>query len=352
MSDNRTEKPTPRRREEARKKGQVARRPELASTASFLAALMVLRFTGDDLLQRSARLFEATTQLVTTKNELTIPLVQSIFVGAGTNLALLTLPVIGAALTAGFAANFAQGGLTFAVQALAPKAEKFNPISNLKRVFGANGLIELVKSFLKLAGLTLACWGTLEQAIAQAPLLIGAPSASTFAALGSTIYSLSLRAGGVLLVIAGLDYFYGWYKHEKSLRMSKQELKDEYKRQEGDPLVKSQRRRAARAYTQRRIAAEVPKADVVVTNPTHFAVALRYDRDKDAAPIVVAKGADLMAKQIREIAKANKVAIVENPPLARSLYKSVEVGSIIPAELFRAVAELLAYVYRQRATSH
>jgi flagellar biosynthetic protein FlhB len=134
--------------------------------------------------------------------------------------------------------------------------------------------------------------------------------------------------------------------------MSRQELKDEYKRQEGDPLVKSQRRRAARAYSQRRLAAEVPKADVVVTNPTHFAVALRYDRDKDAAPIVVAKGADLMAKKIREIAKANKVSIVENPPLARSLYRSVDVGSIIPADLFRAVAELLAYVYRQRATSH
>lgn len=349
MSDNRTEKPTPRRREEARKKGQVARRPELASTASFLAALIVLRFTSGDLLSRSGRLFDLTTNYINTHESFSILLVQTILINATTNLALLTLPVVGAALTAGLAANFAQGGLTFAVKALAPKAEKFNPVANLKRIFGTTGPIELIKSFLKLGGLTLACWGTLRQAIEQAPKLVGAPSVATFTTLGNTVYSLGLRAGGVLFVVAALDYLYGWYQHEKSLRMSRQELKDEYRRQEGDPLMKSQRRRAARAIAQRRIAAEVPKADVVVTNPTHFAVALRYDREKDAAPIVVAKGADLLAKRIREIAKANKIAIVENAPLARSLYKSVEIGSIIPAELFRAVAELLAFVYKQRA---
>jgi flagellar biosynthesis protein FlhB len=352
MSDSRTEKPTPKRREDARKKGQVARRPELAATASFLAALVMLRFTSGDLLERSGRLFESVNLYITTNETFSIPLVQSMFMNAGTNLALLTLPVTGAALAAGFAANFAQGGLTFAIQALQPKAEKFNPVSNLKRIFGSNGPIELLKSFLKLGGLSLACWGTLQQAIVEAPKLIGAPSGATFKSLGEIVYSLGLRAGGVLFIVAALDYLYGWYKHEKSLRMSRQELKDEYKQQEGDPLMRSQRRRAARAIAQRRIAAEVPKADVVVTNPTHFAVALRYDREKDAAPIVVAKGADLLAKRIREIAKAHDVSIVENPPLARSLYKNVEIGAIIPAELFRAVAELLAYVYRQKVTNH
>lgn len=352
MSDNRTEKPTPKRREEAREKGQVARRPELAATASFLAALVVLRFTSADLLDRSGRMFQASSNYINSSESFSIPLIQSMFFTAGTNLALLSLPVIGAALVAGFAANFAQGGLTFAVKALTPRAEKFNPVSNLKRIFGSNGPVELVKSVLKLGGLTLACWGTIEEALVQSPKLIGAPSTVVFTSMGDTIYKLGLRAGGVLFIVAALDYFYGWYKHEKSLRMTKQELKDEYRRQEGDPLMKSQRRRAARAISQKRIAAEVPKADVVVTNPTHFAVALRYDREKDAAPIVVAKGADLLAKRIREIAKANNVSIVENPPLARSLYKSVEIGAIIPAELFRAVAELLAYVYRQRAAAN
>ena len=349
MSDHRTEKPTPRRREEARKKGQVARRPELAATASFLAALIVLRFTSSDLLARSARMFGAANEYLTTRESLSVPLVQTIFLNAGTNLALLTAPIVGAALVAGLAANFAQGGLTFAVKALVPRTEKFNPAANLKRIFASNGPIELLKSFLKLGGLALVCWGTLEQAIVQAPKLVGAPTMATFTSLGNIVYSLGLRAGGVLFLVAALDYLYGWYKHEKSLRMSRQELKDEYRRQEGDPVMKGQRRRAARAIAQRRIAAEVPKADVVVTNPTHFAVALRYDREKDAAPVVVAKGAELLAKRIRELAKAHDVAIVENPPLARSLYKSVEIGSIIPAELFRAVAELLAYVYRQRS---
>ncbi|HEY6805142.1 MAG TPA: EscU/YscU/HrcU family type III secretion system export apparatus switch protein, partial [Pyrinomonadaceae bacterium] len=313
MSDNRTEKPTPRRREEARKKGQVARRPELAAIASFIAALVMLRFTSGDLLARAARLFESPTSYITTKEAFGIPLIQTMFVNAATTLALLSLPVIAAALTAGLAANFAQGGLTFAVKALAPNTQKFNPVSNVKKIFGSNGPIELIKSFLKLGGLALVCWGTLVQAITDAPRLVGAPSASTFSSVGQIVYSLGLRAGGVLFAVAALDYGWGWYKHEKSLRMSRQELKEEYRRQEGDPMVKSQRRRAARALAQRRIASEVPKADVVVTNPTHFAVALRYDRTKDAAPIVVAKGADLLAKRIREIAKENKVPIVENP---------------------------------------
>jgi flagellar biosynthetic protein FlhB len=236
-----------------------------------------------------------------------------------------------------------------------PRLERFNPVANLKRVFGSNGPIELVKSFLKLGGLTLVGYGILARTIQEAPMLIGAPANKVFSSIGSLVYNMGLRAGGILLAIAGLDYLYGWYKHEKSLRMTKQELKDEFRKQEGDPLIKGQRRRAARALTQRRIASEVPRADVVVTNPTHYAVALKYDRERDAAPMVVAKGADLMAKRIREIAKAHEVAIVENPPLARSLYKTVEMGQMVPAELFRAVAELLAYVYRQRervATGH
>lgn len=145
-----------------------------------------------------------------------------------------------------------------------------------------------------------------------------------------------------------VDYGYGWYKHEKSLRMTKQEVRDEYKQQEGDPFIKSKRRGAARALAQGRISVEVPQADVVVTNPTHFAVALRYNHERDAVPVVVAKGADHLALRIREIARAHDVMVVENPPLARTLYRTIEPGRAIPAELFRAVAELLAYVYQQR----
>jgi flagellar biosynthesis protein FlhB len=348
LSSDRTEKATPQRREDARKKGQVARRPEVAAIGAFLAALLMLRVSGNDLLQRSAQLFKGAAASVVTSSPLTIESLHGILIEASGTLALLSLPIVAAALAAGLVGNFAQGGLTLAPEAFKPKAERFNPVSNIKKVFGSNGPIELLKSFLKLGGLVAACYGVFGRAIQDAPLLIGAPSEKTLSAIGSLIYDLGLRAGGVLFLVALLDYGYGWYKHEKSLRMTKQEQKDEYRKQEGDPLIKHQRRRIARSRSQRRIVTEVPRADLVITNPTHFAVALRYDRERDAAPTVVAKGADLMAKKIRELAKAHDVPIVENPPLARSLYKSVEMGQTIPPELFRAVAELLAYVYRQR----
>lgn len=348
MSDNRTEKPTPKRREDARKKGQIARRPELASIAGFLAALVMLRFTGGSLVSRAKHIFAGTMSHAGEAKSLTEPGVHEAFINAFLDLTALTMPIILAALAAGVAANFAQGGLTLTPEAFKNGYKRLNPLENLKRVFGSNSLVELLKSLLKLAGITAVCYGLFTHAVQNAPTMVGTPAAQTFASIGQLAYDLAMRAGGMLALVALLDYGYGHYKHAKSLRMTKQEVKDEYKQQEGDPMMKGQRRRAARALLQRRVAIEVPRADVVVTNPTHFAVALRYNKEKDAAPTVVAKGADLMAKRIREIAKAHSVAVVENPPLARTLYRTVEIGHIIPPELFRAVAELLAYVYRLR----
>ena len=348
MANERTEKPTPKRREDARRKGQIARRPELSAAAGFFAALVMLRVTSDDLLGRASHLFTSTASHVIAAESLTISSVHSMLMEASSDLAALSLPVIAAALAAGLAANFAQGGLTFTPQAFKPRFERFNPAANFKRAFGGNSTIEFLKGIFKLGGLIAVCYGVFARAIADAPTLVGAPAPHTFIAVGTLAYQLGLRAGGVLLLLAAADYGYGWYKHEKSLKMTKQEVKDEFRQQEGDPTVKHLRRRMARALLQRHIATEVPRADVVVTNPTHYAVALRYDREKHAAPMVVAKGADEMAKRIREIAKAHDVAIIENPPLARTLYRTVETGRAIPPDLFRAVAELLAYVYRQR----
>lgn len=348
MASDRTEKATPKRREDARRKGQIARRPELASVAGFLAALLMLRATGDSLTERALHLFKSCMAGAGTSAPLTPVLAQKIFGDAALDLAALSLPVIAAVIAASLAANFAQGGLTLTPEALKPKLDRFNPTANLKRAFGSNGPVELVKGLIKISCLVLVGYAVFARSIKSVPALVGIPSAQTLSALGAILYDIGLRTGGALLAIAAMDYGYGWYKHEKSLRMTKQEVKDEYRQQEGDPLVKSQRRRAARAITQRRIAVEVPRADVIVTNPTHFAVALRYDRQKDAAPTVVAKGADEMARRIREIAKAHGVAIVENPPLARALYRTVETGRVIPPEFFRAIAELLAYVYKRR----
>ncbi len=346
MAAEHTEKATPKRREDAKKKGQSARRPELPAAAGFLAALLMLRVMASDLSARAEHMFAGAMSHAGAAEGLSALSAHAMLVDAGLNLAVLALPVVAAALIAGVASNLAQGGLTLTPAALKPRAASFNPVENLKRVFGPNGFVELGKGLLKLCGIALVGYGLFARAVASAPSLIGSPAHQTLAATGQLLYDLALRAGGVLTVVALLDYAYGWYKHEKSLRMTKQEVKDEYRQQEGDPLVKGQRRRASRALLQKRIATEVPRADVVVTNPTHFAVALRYDRARDAAPTVVAKGADLMAKRIREIARTHNVAVIENPPLARGLYRTVEVGRVIPPEFFRAVAELLAYVYR------
>jgi flagellar biosynthetic protein FlhB len=348
MANNRTEKPTPKRREDARRKGQIARRPEFPAAAGFLAALLTLRLTGDHLLARAGNLFTTALTHVGDTEPLTISKTHLLLLDASLNLALLSLPVIAAAMTAGIVINFAQGGLTWTPKALLPRAERFNPVANFKRALGSNGGVEFVKGIFKLGGLAAICYSVFARALAETPALTGAPAAQIFTATGALVYDLGLRAGTVLLLLAALDYGYGWYKHEKSLRMTKQEIRDEFRQQEGDPLVKSQRRRAARALLQRQLMVEVPRADVVITNPTHFAVALRYDREQEAAPMVVAKGADFMAQRIREIARAHEVAIVENPPLARALFRAVKPGRVIPQAFFRAVAEVLAYVYRRR----
>jgi flagellar biosynthetic protein FlhB len=348
MSDDRTEKPTPKRREDARRQGQIARRPQLPAAAAFMAALTALHVTGADFGLRGGRLLAGIVKYIANPEALTIQTVQGMLIDASIQLALMASPVIAAALAAGLAGNFAQGGFTLTPEALIPKADRFNPAANLKRVFSVDRIVELIKELLVLVGIGGACYGVFCGAMENAGSFVGLPAAQTLITTSELVVQLGMRAGGVLLLLSLMDYGYGWYKHEQSLRMTRQEIKDEFKQQEGDPMVKALRRRAARALTHRQIIHEVPLADVVVTNPTHFAVALRYDRNEHTAPIVVAKGVDLMAKRIRDIAKAYDVPIVENPPLARMLYKKVDAHDVIPPELFRAVAELLAYVYRQQ----
>ncbi|MBS1792406.1 MAG: flagellar biosynthesis protein FlhB [Acidobacteria bacterium] len=348
MSTERTEKATPKRREDARRKGQIARGAELPAALAFFGALIALKIASADLFSRMGFYFQNSAHQIADFRSFTDTDVHRLFIEAGKSLALLALPVLMVAFAAIVAGNFAQGGLAFSGEALIPKADKFNPAKNIKRIFGLDSVVNLLKSLIKLALIATVAYGVLGPVVETAPTLVNAPLQTVAARLGETLYNLAFRCGAVLLVIACADYGYAWYKHEKSLRMSKQEIRDEFKEQEGDPMIKGQRRRAARELVQKRSIAEVPKATVVVTNPTHFAVALRYDREKDAAPVVVAKGADLLAAKIRQIARENEVPLVENPPLARALYRAVEPNDIIPAEFFGAVAEILAFVYRQK----
>lgn len=348
MSQEKTEKATPKRREDARKKGQIARGAELPAALSFLGALIALKIVSADVFGKVGYYIQNSARQIAEFKPLTDTDLQVIFIEAAKILALLSLPVVLVGFVSVLAGNFAQGGLSLTGNALMPKADKFNPVKNIKKIFGLDSIVNLVKSCLKLIVVGFIAYGVLSPVFENAPLFIHAPLPTIAVRLGETLYTLAFRCGMILLLFAAADYGYSFYKHEKSLKMSKQDIRDEYKSQEGDPMVKGQRRQRARALIQKRSMASVPTASVVVTNPTHFAIALRYDRDKDAAPVVVAKGADNIAAKIREIARANNIPLVENPPLARALYKTVEPNQIIPVEFFGAVAEILAFVFRQK----
>ncbi len=344
----RTEKATPKRRQDARKKGQIARGPELPAAAAFLGGVMVINFIGPDVVGELGRYIGSSSSRVLSNNELNIADVQMLFFDAAKVFALIFFPIVIVALSAGLAGNFAQGGFSLTPQALMPKPERFSPAKNVKKIFGLDSVVNLAKTLVKFLLLSWVVYGVLAPVVADAPTLTNAPLATLALKLGETIYGLAFRCGLVMVLMAGADYGYSWYKNEKSMKMTKQEVRDEYKEQEGDPMVKGQRRRLARNLVQKRSLAAVPTASVVITNPTHFAVAIRYDRDKDAAPVVVAKGADNIAAKIRSIARENNVPLIENKPLARALYKSVEPNQMIPVEFFSAVAEVLAYVFRQK----
>lgn len=348
MAQEKTEKATPKKREDARKKGQIGRGAELPAALAFLGTLIALKFLSGDIFSRIGFYIQDSAHKIAELKPLTETDLHIIFIEAGKILAVISLPIILVGFVAVLAGNFAQGGLSFTIEALKPNADKFNPAKNIKRIFGLDSVVNLIKSALKLVVIGFVAYGVLSPVIENAPSYIHAPLPTFAVKLGETLYSLAFRCGMVLLLLACADYGYSWYKHEKSLKMSKQEIRDEYKQQEGDPMIKGQRRQAARAIAQKRSLANVPMASVVITNPTHFAIALRYDHDKDAAPIVVAKGADNVAAKIREIALENDIPLVENPPLARALYKTVEPNQIIPVEFFGAVAEILAYVFRQK----
>ncbi len=349
MSQEKTEKATPKRREDARLKGQIARGAELPAALGFLGALIAVSVLGREIIGRLGLYIQSTAQKIIEAKTLDISDAQTLFVEGAKILAFVAVPIVLVALTASVAGNFAQGGFSLTASALTPKADKFNPVNNLKRIFGLDSVVNLAKNLIKLILLAWVAYGVLSPLAIDAPTLLHAPLATVSGKLGETLYTLALRCGLLMLALACADYGYSWYKHEKSLKMSKQEIRDEYKNNEGDPLIKNQRRNAARALLQKRSMAAVPTASVIITNPTHFAVALRYDRDQDAAPVVVAKGADLMAAKIREIAKQNDIPLYENPPLARALYKIAEPNRIIPVEFFGAVAEILAYVFRQKS---
>lgn len=344
FNGEKTEDATPKRKEEARKKGQVAKSVEINSAFVILAAFLSLKVIGVYIYDELAS-YMRFIYVSFSNTDFTINFVQKIFFDFGIVFLKTSLPIMFAILITSILINFFQVGFNFSLEPLMPQLDRLNPLSGFKRIFSKRSLVELLKSIFKIMIVGYFIYNFIIAETEQLPKLIGAELFDSLRMTAALILDLVFQISGVMLVLAALDFFYQHWEHNQSLKMSKQELKEEYKQTEGNPQIKGKIKERQRAMAMRRMMQEVPKADVVVTNPTHFAVALKYDNTM-AAPMVVAKGQDIMAMRIKDIAKEHRVTIVENKPLARALYGSTEVGDIVPQELYKSVAEVLAYVYR------
>jgi len=346
LFSEKTEPATPKRRREMREKGQVPKSRELITALMLLVSFWSIKLLFNYLygnLSAAAISFFSFPKDIDSRYEIE-NLMQTLMY-----CILLMAKVLGpilliVAVTA-IAVNYFQVGNIFTLKPLAPSFNKLNPIQGFKRLFSKHAFVELLKSILKISIIGYVVYDFLSKNYEIIPELIGMDLESTAAYIGNTIISIGLRAATVLLIMSVFDYAFQLWDYEKSIRMTKQEIKDEYKQMEGNPQIKSKIREKQRQFALRRMISEVPKADVVITNPTHYAVAIKYDAEKSDAPQVVAKGKDLIAQKIKDTAKENKVPIVENKPLAQTLYKTVDIGENIPPDLYKAVAEVLAFVY-------
>jgi flagellar biosynthetic protein FlhB len=342
---DKTEKATPKRREEARNKGQVAKSQDLSAAVVLLAGIVALGATGPSMAQRLGDGLRQALQAGAAREPVTLSNVGDIMLRSGSSAALCLAPVVGACAVAAFVVTVAQVGFKPRPQALKPDPKRLNPITGAKNLFGKNALVELGKNLIKVAVVAVVVLSALLPHLQDFAGLVGMTPLQLGGSIAAQVKAVALRAALAYLAIGLIDFAYQRWRHEKSLRMDKQELKEEHKGQDLPAEVKGAIRRRQREAARARMMAAVPEADVVVTNPTHYAVALKYD-GASAAPQVVAKGQDLLALRIREIAAEHGVPVVPDPPLARSLHSTVEVGQMIPEELFQAVAQILAYVYR------
>jgi len=342
---DRTEPATPRKRDEARKEGRVAKSSDLISAVVLLFGLFIIRAAGPYMWEGMCNVYKDTLSNLH-KNDLTVDGMQSLAISYGIRFGLICLPILVGTSAVAFVANVMQIGFRVTPKAMAPNLNKLDPIKGMTKLFSIRSAVEVFKSVLKVAVVSWFVYSFLKNAYPRFLDLAGMTPQQIGAVIGMLAWQLVIRGCMIILIIGILDFFYQKYQFEQSLKMTKQEVKDEYKRMEGDPQVKGKIKQRQFELARRRMMRDVVRADVVITNPTHYAVAIRYDSSEMSAPTVLAKGQRLLALKIREIAETNGIPIVENPPVARLLYRTVEVGQQIPEELYQAVAEILAYVYQ------
>lgn len=343
----RTEQATPRRREEARRKGQVAVSHELLSAISFISGIMIISSLIPNFYRQFMLLFRNYIRGMYIE-DITIQKTQKIMIDLSYQVFLILIPILGVIFVVILLVGFVQTGFLFSSEAITPRFSRINPLMGIRRIFSKRALVDILKALMKIIILGYLGYSFTLGISLNAISLWKTSLSSGLDFIINNIIKFSQQAGIVLLAIGVLDYMFQRREFESSIRMTREELKEELKETEGDPLIRSRIRQKQREMAMRRMMQEVKNADVVITNPTEYAVALKYDVKKMNAPVVVAKGARLMAERIKNEARKWNIPIVVNPPLAQTLYKLVDIGDEIPPRLYQAVAEVLAYVYRRR----
>lgn len=343
FAGEKTEDPTAKRMSDARQKGNIPKSQEINTVFVLLAGFWTLNILGASIYKEiCAFMTHVLSQPVDTVNTETV---MRIFISMVVVLIKTAFPVMGVIMLMGLIINFLQVGINFTTEPLGFKLENLNPINGFGRIFSKRSLVELVKSLFKILIIGSFIYTYLKDEIAQMPYMLYIDLTASLPRIASIVFNLAFKVCGVIFVMAVLDFAYQKWEHYTNLKMSKDEVKEEFKQMEGDPQIKSKIKQKQRQMAMQRMMREVPKADVIITNPTHFAVALRYAKGMKA-PQVVAKGQDFVALKIKRVAREAGVTIVENRPLARALYAAAEIGETVPPELYKAVAEVLAYVYR------
>lgn len=342
-----TEEATPKKIQDSRKEGSVAKSKELTNALSLLALFVTLRFAMSFVGPRLVALFDkywvhASYYVL---QGIDYQSVLEMMIELAKDVVIISIPFLLVGFVVAFLGNKVQFKWMVTTKPMQPKLNKINPISGFKRIFSARSLFELVKSVALISLIAYMAYTVLEKHANELYVLYRITISQSLALLMDIVWELGIKISLVMLAVGFVDFAYQRYKHKQDLKMTKQEVKDEYKNSEGDPQIKSQQKQRMRQASQRRMMASIPEADVVITNPTHFAVALKYDANEHAAPVVTAKGTDFLAAKIKDVAKEHGVEIVENKPLARMLYYNVDIDREIPPELYQAVADILAYVY-------
>jgi flagellar biosynthetic protein FlhB len=347
QKDSKTEWPTQRRLQKAREKGQVARSREVPAAAALLGGLLFLAYYGNSMLDGLRRQLIDFLRM-TPPEDFSISFVYALAQQALLRSALLIMPLMLLLCMLGVATNIMQGGLAFSSSPLGFHFERLMPKNGFSRVFSKNGTVELAKSLIVILVISYLGYQVVVQHLSLYPRLVLMDARQLLYWTGSICFQVCLKCCIFLVIIAILDYAFQKYRFLEGMKMTKQEVKDDFKEMEGDPFTRGRIRRIQRELARKRMMAAVPEADVVITNPTHYAVALAYKMEEMEAPRVVAKGVGFLAIKIKELAQQHDIPMVENPTLAQTLYQTVEVGAYIPVTLYRAVAQILAYIYKTR----